>query len=50
MMRRTLAVLLILALGLWLTPFAAEAPPVGKVYRIGYLATTPPPCICGRRS
>jgi putative tryptophan/tyrosine transport system substrate-binding protein len=43
MMRRTLAVLLILALGLSLTPFAAEAPPVGKVYRIGYLATTPPP-------
>ena len=42
MMRRTLAVLLILALGLSLTPFAAEAPPVGKVYRIGYLATTPP--------
>ncbi len=43
MMRRTLAALLILALGLSLTPFAAEAPPVGKVYRIGYLATTPPP-------
>jgi putative ABC transport system substrate-binding protein len=43
MPRRTLAVLLILALGRSLTPFAAEAPPVGKVYRIGYLATTPPP-------
>jgi putative ABC transport system substrate-binding protein len=33
--------LVMLALGLLVAPLAAEAPP-GKVYRIGYLAPTPP--------
>jgi putative tryptophan/tyrosine transport system substrate-binding protein len=34
--------LVMLALGLLVAPLGAEAP-LGKVYRIGYLATTPPP-------
>jgi len=32
-----------LALGILVAPLAAEAQPSGKVYRIGYLGTTPPP-------
>jgi ABC-type uncharacterized transport system substrate-binding protein len=35
--------LLTLALGLLVAPLAAEAQPPGKVYRIGYLGTDPPP-------
>jgi putative ABC transport system substrate-binding protein len=33
----------ILTLSLFAAPLAAEAQPPGKVYRIGYLATVPPP-------
>jgi putative ABC transport system substrate-binding protein len=40
---RRIGLLLTLALGLSLMPLAAEAPPTGQVYRIGYLGTTPPP-------
>jgi putative ABC transport system substrate-binding protein len=35
--------LLTLALGLLVAPLAAEAQPPGKVYRIGFLSTNPPP-------
>jgi len=35
--------ILTLALGILVAPLAAEAQPPGKVYRIGYLGTTPPP-------
>jgi ABC-type uncharacterized transport system substrate-binding protein len=35
--------ILTLALGILVAPFAAEAQPPGKVYRIGYLDTTPTP-------
>ena len=35
--------ILTLALGILVAPLAAEAQPPGKVYRIGYLATIPPP-------
>jgi len=31
-----------LTLSLFLAPLAAEAQPAGKVYRIGFLGTTPP--------
>jgi putative ABC transport system substrate-binding protein len=39
----TVACLVALALGILGVPLAAEAQPPGKVYRIGYLATIPPP-------
>ncbi len=39
---RTLGLLVILALALLVAPLAAEAQPVGKVYRIGFLSTDPP--------
>jgi putative tryptophan/tyrosine transport system substrate-binding protein len=42
MTRRTIRLLLTLALGLLVAPLVA-APPPGRVYRIGYLGTTPPP-------
>ena len=32
-----------LTLSLLVAPLAAETQPPGKVYRIGYLAVTPPP-------
>jgi len=35
--------ILTLAFGLLVAPLAAEAPPLGKVYRIGSLGTDPPP-------
>jgi putative ABC transport system substrate-binding protein len=35
--------ILTLALGLLVAPLAAEAQPPGKVYRIGFLSTNPPP-------
>jgi hypothetical protein len=35
--------LLTLALGLLVAPLAAESQPPGKVYRIGFLSTNPPP-------
>src|SRR5512145_3239481 len=35
--------IMMLTLSLLAAPLAAEAPPPGKVYRIGYLATIPPP-------
>src|SRR4029434_1934944 len=35
--------LLILAPGILVAPLAAQAQPPGKVYRIGYLGTDPPP-------
>jgi putative tryptophan/tyrosine transport system substrate-binding protein len=35
--------IMILTLSLLAAPLAAEAQPLGKVYRIGYLATVPPP-------
>src|SRR5438093_5540973 len=35
--------IMILTLSLLAAPLAAEAQPLGKVYRIGYLATIPPP-------
>src|SRR6059036_3326816 len=35
--------IMILTLSLLAAPRAAEAQPLGKVYRIGYLATIPPP-------
>jgi putative ABC transport system substrate-binding protein len=35
--------ILALAFGILVAPFAAEAQPPSKVYRIGYLDTTPPP-------
>jgi putative tryptophan/tyrosine transport system substrate-binding protein len=41
MTRRTIG--LLVALALLVAPLAAEAQPSGKVYRIGYLGTTPPP-------
>jgi putative ABC transport system substrate-binding protein len=37
-MRRTFGLLVIFALGLFVTPLAGEAPPAGNVYRIGLLA------------
>jgi putative tryptophan/tyrosine transport system substrate-binding protein len=37
------AFLVLLALGLLVAPLPATAQPSGKVYRIGYLSTTPPP-------
>jgi putative tryptophan/tyrosine transport system substrate-binding protein len=42
MMRRTIGLLVILALGLLVVPLTAEAQPVGQVYRIGFLSTDPP--------
>jgi putative tryptophan/tyrosine transport system substrate-binding protein len=42
MIRRAIALRITLALGLLVAPLAA-APPPGKVYRIGYLGTDPPP-------
>jgi putative ABC transport system substrate-binding protein len=41
MARRTVGCLVIVALGLLLAPLAAEAPPAGKIWRIGYLAGSP---------
>jgi ABC-type uncharacterized transport system substrate-binding protein len=41
MTRGTLA--LLLALGLFVAPLGAAAPPAGKIYRIGFLAPAPPP-------
>ena len=35
--------IMILTLSLLAAPLATEAQPPGKVYRIGYLATIPPP-------
>jgi hypothetical protein len=42
MMRWTIGFLVSLALGLLVAPLAADAPPAGKIYRIGYLGTDPP--------
>jgi putative ABC transport system substrate-binding protein len=39
----TVGCLVTLALGVLVVPRATEAQPLGKVYRIGYLATVPPP-------
>ena len=39
---RTVGVIVILTLSILVAPLAAEAQPPGKVYRIGYLDTTPP--------
>jgi putative ABC transport system substrate-binding protein len=39
----TVGCIVALTLGLLAAPLAAEAQPPGKVYRIGYLATVPPP-------
>jgi hypothetical protein len=36
MLRRTIGLLVTLALGLLVAPLAAAAPPAGKVARIGY--------------
>jgi putative tryptophan/tyrosine transport system substrate-binding protein len=33
------ALLILLAVGVLVTPFATEAQPAGKAYRIGYMAT-----------
>jgi putative ABC transport system substrate-binding protein len=41
--RCTVACLVTLALGVLVGPLATEAQPPGKVYRLGYLATVPPP-------
>jgi putative ABC transport system substrate-binding protein len=43
MTRRTIGLLVTLIFAILMAPLAAEVPPAGKVYRIGYLATTPPP-------
>jgi ABC-type uncharacterized transport system substrate-binding protein len=43
MVRRTLGLLVTLAFGLLVAPLAAVAQPPGKVYRIGFLSTSPPP-------
>jgi putative ABC transport system substrate-binding protein len=43
MMRRTIGFLVTLVLSLLMAPAVADAQPAGKAYRIGYLATTPPP-------
>jgi putative tryptophan/tyrosine transport system substrate-binding protein len=43
MTRRTIGLLITLALSVLGAPLAAEAQPRGQVYRIGYLGTTPPP-------
>jgi putative ABC transport system substrate-binding protein len=43
MTHRRIGPLVTLALGLLMAPLLVEAPPAGKVYRIGYLATTAPP-------
>src|SRR5262245_54249079 len=40
---RTVGGIMMLSLSLLAAPRAAEAQPPGKVYRIGYLATIPPP-------
>jgi putative tryptophan/tyrosine transport system substrate-binding protein len=40
---RAVGSIITLLLSLLAVPLAAAAPPPGKVYRIGYLATTPPP-------
>jgi putative tryptophan/tyrosine transport system substrate-binding protein len=40
---RTVIVVVILALSIWTALLAAEAQPPGKVYRIGFLSTAPPP-------
>jgi putative ABC transport system substrate-binding protein len=40
---RTVGIIVILTLSILVAPLAAEAQPPGKVYRIGYLDTTPPP-------
>jgi putative tryptophan/tyrosine transport system substrate-binding protein len=43
MTRRTIELLVTLILAILMAPLAAEMPTAGKVYRIGYLATTSPP-------
>jgi transposase len=43
MRRSTIALILPLALGLLVAPLTAEAQQADKVYRIGFLSTTPPP-------
>jgi putative tryptophan/tyrosine transport system substrate-binding protein len=43
MTRRTIWLLVTLTLALLVAPLATDAQPVGKVWRIGYLGTTPPP-------
>jgi ABC-type uncharacterized transport system substrate-binding protein len=43
MTRHTVALLVTLALGLLVAPLTAEGQPPAKVYRIGYLASSPPP-------
>jgi len=40
---KAIALIVLLALALLLAQLAATAQPPGKVYRIGYLATIPPP-------
>jgi putative ABC transport system substrate-binding protein len=39
---KAIALIMTLALGLLVAPLTAEAQPVGKVYRIGFLSTVPP--------
>jgi putative ABC transport system substrate-binding protein len=41
MIRYAMALLITLVLGLLVAPLAADAPPVGKVYRLGFLSTEP---------
>jgi hypothetical protein len=43
MLRRSIGLLVPLALGLLASPLIAHTQPPGHVYRIGYLATAPPP-------
>jgi putative ABC transport system substrate-binding protein len=42
MLRRTIGLIVTLALGFLVVPLAVEAQPVGKVYRIGFRSTDPP--------
>ena len=43
MRRSAIALIIPLALGLLVAPLATEAQQAGKVYRIGFLSTNPPP-------
>jgi putative tryptophan/tyrosine transport system substrate-binding protein len=43
MTRRLNALLIALALGLFIGPLSAATPPPGKVWQVGYLSPTPPP-------
>ena len=43
MKRRSLGLIVSLSLALLVAPLAAEAQPPGKVYRIGFMGTDPPP-------